>query len=756
MGVLLSLSVVSTSNLAVQPRATATQLLAQATPAALNCPAERQQPVDSALNVALEQAQQAVNNRQTYPAVQLMEYVLQGIRVMEDSPGKADLLQRLVGSLTEDFAYAGPLERLVQIAPQENADAVLEVLPLALEATRTLGSGYSAAKTRTFVALAHYYTQLGRPDQGSQILTEALAASNAIQGATFQAPALRDIAAAYINAGQVDLALPLLARSQTAAQAMPASNPYQRAAELEQIAALYAQANQLNQALQTVRLVELPDYPSNALLMVVDQYSEAGQTDRALAVLPAFKQPEQKALALATIAGRLTAQQPEQSAQLYAEAIAAAKSAQNATQVMVSVAVRYATTGGLVAIADETLLTITDPLVKAPALGAIALQYGKVGQDDLAAARLTQATETLGAIPEDWSRNRTRQQLIDQAAQLGRYDYALQIVNTIQPGEDVPFDRADALTLLAERALAEGRYDAALQVTEQIPPTFVSSRNHLFLQIAAGFVNSGQLDRALEVANQENPDTGFRPRTLAVIASQVRPPEQAALLFAQAAQLANTIDSVYVRIEVLGAIAKAHLDAGQSVPSTQLLNQAIAASQEVSDASGRSSSLRAIAEHLIFANHYLAAIQVAEAIPEESERLAKLNEAMEKAIAVRDVATVLTVLERLEEPILKTRWQIAAADTFSQLDQPNSAAEVLNQALQTARTIPGEEAQTITLPGEENPPIVDDEQDRGSFLSAIALKYAQLGQVSQAQQIAQSLESPALQQQLRQQISCYR
>jgi tetratricopeptide (TPR) repeat protein len=760
LGLLLCLSAVSTSGLAVRPGLAAVEMLAQAAPTSVSCPAERHQNRESVINLSLEQAQQAVNNRQPHQAAQLLVYALQGIQAMENSPAKADLLQRAVGSVEENVGYTSPLERLVQMTAQAAPDVAQRALVPGLEVTRSLGGGYSAAKTRTFVALANYYTQLGQPERSGPILAEALTASNGIQGAAFQLPALRKIAAAYINAGQVEAALPILARSQAAAQAMSATNP-SRAAELEGIASLYAQANQLEQAQQVVRLIEPPGYPSNALLTVVDQYSEAGQIDRALAVLPALKQPEQKALAQATIAGRLTTQQPERSAQLYAEAIATARSAQNASRVVADAALRYATTGGMVAIADETLLTLTDSVVKAPALGAIALQYAKAGREDLAEARLTQAVGALEAIPEDWSRNSTRQRLIDQAVQLGRYDYALQVVQTIQPGEEFPYDRVDALTPLAERAIAAGRFDAALQITEQIPPSFVSWRDRLFLQIAAGLVNSGDfidptdIDRALEIARQENPDPGFQPRVLAVIASHVRPPEQAAVLFGQAIQLANAIDDAYTRTEVLAAIATAYFDAKLPSLGAQMIDQTLVSAQAIPAAS-RSSALRTIAERLTYANYYQAAIQVAQAISEEPERLSKLNEAMEKALSLGDLATVLEVLQDLEEPVLKTRWLLTVADSFNQWGQPNAAVDVLNQALQTARTIPGEESQMIRLRGDENPLILDDEEDRGSFLSAIAIRLAQLNQVSQAQQAAQLLESRVLRQQVTQQISCYR
>lgn len=760
MGLLLCLSAVGTSSLALQPRAAAALVLAQAAPpSAVDCPAERQQYEERRLNAALEQTEQAITDGRVDQAAQLLISVFQIIQAAEDSAAKTDLLQRVVGSMGEGFSYTSVLERLVQAVPTQNPDAALAVLTPAIEATQGLSSSYSAAKTRTFVTLANYSTQLGQPGQSSQILAEALSVSDAIQGTDFKAIALSDIAAAYIRAEQAELALPVLASSLQFARTIESPNPYKRATQLERIASLYAQINQLDQALQVVRLIGMPGSPSNALLTVVDKYSEAGQLDRALEELQTIGQPERKAKALAIVAGRLTAQQPQRAAQLYTEAVATAKSASNSQWALTEVALHHAAMGGLVTTTDETIQAIGDPVVQTPALGAIALLYAKAGQEDRAEARLTQAIETLARIPEESNPNRIRQQLIDQAVQSGRYDYALKVTQTIQPGEETPFDRVDVLTTLADRAIAENRYDAALQITEQIPPSFVSWRDRLFPQIARGFAASGQLDQALAIAQQEALNPGFRPRVLAAIAAQLAQlgqPEQAAALFSQATQLANTSEDAYTKTEILGAIAQAYLDAGQTESATQILKQAIETTQSIEDVSSRSYFLGTIADQLILVNYYQAAIALAEAIPDDTERLGELNNVLEKAIAVGDLATVLDVIGRLEDPVFKTRWLVAAADRYGQLGQTAAAANALSQAFRTARTVSGDESKMVRVRGGEDPLIFDDDQDRGSFLSAIALKYAQMGQPAQAQQVAQALESPSLRQQLMQQISCYR
>ncbi|WP_190487492.1 hypothetical protein [Pseudanabaena sp. FACHB-2040] len=760
MGTLLCLSLVSVSGLAVQSNAAAALMLAQATPVASprDCREERQIAQETLLNAAIDQAEQSLNSGQLDHAALLLVRTLQNIQAMENSPAKVNLLERLVGSVNENSAHTGILKRLVQTVPTEKPQPAIAVLAAAVETTQSLSSGYSASKTRTFLALADYYTGLGQPGQNRQALAEALSASMSIHGAEFQTMAFSAIAAAYIQVDQVETAVPLLAQALESTKAFPAE-PYRQAVALEQIASLYAQTGQPDLALQALRMIPMPNHPSNAILSVVGGYGEAGQVDRALEVAQTIQPNTQKAVAQAVLAGRLTTQQPQQAARIYAQAVALATAGEDADSTLARVAQHYVEAGGLVVAAGGTIQTIKDPFVKAPALGAIALLHAKAGEEDHADLRLDQVLEALAAIPEDSNRNSVRQQLIDQAAQSGRYDYALRIAQTIQPGDEAPFERVNVLTLLAEQAIAQNRYDAALQLTEQIPPSFVSWRDRLFPQIASGFVQAGDFDRALAIAQQDNLSFSLRPRSLAAMAAQLAQlgqSEQAAALFNQATQFANEITDAYTRVEVLGAIAQAHLTAGQPEPATQLLNQAITAAQSIEDVSSRSLSLRTVAEQLIFANHYQAALQVAQAIPEALEQLHKLNDVIEKALAAGDLATVLTVLDQLEDPAVKTRWLVAAADRHIYLGRPEAAADVLNQAFQTTRTIPGEESQTVVIRSGEDPLSFDDNADRGSFLGAIALRYTQIGQRSEAEQVVQALESSALRQQVIQEMNCYR
>lgn len=757
---LLCLSFSSVTSLGLQAQALSS-MLAQAVPSSssLNCRAERQQNQEALLGGALEQAEQYIAGGRFDQASQLLVQTLRAIRGMENSAAKVSLLERVVGSLGENVAYISPLERLIQAVPSQNPQAALTVLSNAYDTTQTLSSGYGASKTRTLTALANYATWVRQPARSLSILSQAVSASNPIQGAEFKTIALSGIAEAYINAEQANSAAPILARSLQFAQTINSPNPYLKTAALERIASLYARINQLDRALKVVRSIPVPNYPSATLRTIVSQYSEAGQVDRALELLRTIPAADQKVELLATIAGRLTAQQPDRARALYAEAVSTARSTQNA-QVVVTVAVRYVESGGLVAAADETVQAIDDAFVKAPALGVIAIAYAKAGQGGRSEVLLTQALTTLATITEVSNRNSATQQLIDQAVQSRRYDYALRAAQIIQAGEEIPSNRVDVLTRTAERAIAANRYDAALDITRQIPPSFVEWRNRLFLQIARGFAQAGEFDRAQAIAQEESNDPSFQPKILAAVAAQILlvtgQIDPATVLFDQSIKLATAIGYAPFKAETFAAIAMERLRANHAGDAEQLLNQAIATAQAIKDTESRRSVLRTIAEQLTAANYYSAALQIAAATPDSTERVYTLNQAIEKAVNAGDLTVATAALDQINDPVLKTRWLVTVTDRYRQLGDRTQAANTLNQAFQRARTIPGAESQTVNVRGGENPLVGEDDQDRGSFLEVIALKYAQIGQVSQALQVAQVLENRTARRQLIGRIGCYR
>ncbi|MBD1866424.1 hypothetical protein H6F95_03700 [Cyanobacteria bacterium FACHB-471] len=699
----------------------------------IDCAMEQAQLEQFALNGLVEQARQHVNDGQTEVATIALIQAFEAIGQVEDIPAKVTLLDQIINS------YAGSsepslLEQLVNQANPQQRQQIAAVLPQAVQVTQSLSSGYSVAKTQTLTSIARYYSILEQPQQTQTVLAEALQASQSIRGAEFQTKALTNIAQVYVAIRQPQAVAPILAQSLQFAQTATYPNAYRKAWALEPIAQLYAQIGELDRAVSIASDVPVDDQRATILGAIAAGYARAGQSDRAAEF---FGQAlETSARARATL--------PERQ------------------QAAVPIIVQYAAAGQL----DTTLRVLgdfDDPMAKATGYGAIASLYAEAGQTDRAQATLTQAFQNVAAIADPNSRNLVRRQLIDQAVQSGRYDLALQVVQTVDLAQEteetsILYSRAQDLTQLANQAIAANRYSDALQITQAIPPNYIEWRDRLFLQIARGFAEAGDFDRAQDIA-QQNVDPGFQAQVFAIVAAQIQLVEQvdpATELFNRSVQLANTIDSVAVKADVLRAIATEQFRANQPEAATQLLNQAVELVKTIEDEESRLSALQSISAQFSAANQYQAAIRVTDAILDAPvRRSAAIADAIAEAIEGGNLSIALAALSRLDNLTTKTTLLLKIADRYTQLGQRSQAASSLAQAFQIAQTIPGEESQTVDLRGGEDPLLVEDEQDRGSFLEAIALKYAQIGQEQQSLQVAQALQDPVSRNALILRLRCY-
>lgn len=765
---------------ALCPAALAVQMSQAAAPAVIptggsgiDCAMEQAQLEQFALNELLEQVLHHINDGQIEAAAIALTQVLEAIEQVEDAPIKVALLDQIVNSY-DNSADRSLLEQVINQAAPPQRSQVTAVLPQAVQVTQSLSSGYSAAKTRTFTSIARYYGILEQPQQAQTVLAQALEASQSIRGEEFQTKALTDIAQVYVAIRQPQAAAPILAQAFQFAQAATYPNDYRKAWSLEPIAQLYAQIGELDRALQVAQQIENdPYYQSVAMSAVINQYLQAGELDRAVSIASDVPEDDQRATIFGAIAaGYARAGQSDRAAEFLGQALETSARTRTTVserqQAAAPIIVQYVTAGQL----DTTLRVLgdfDDPAAKAAGYGAIALLYAEAGQTDRAQATLTQAFQNVAAIADPSNRNLARQQLINQAVQSGHYDLALQVVQTVELAEETEemfmfYSRAQHLTddivHLVNQAIAANRYEDALQITQAIPTNYAEWRDRLFLQIVRSFAEAGDFDRAQAIA-QQNVDPGFQAQVFAVVAAQIQLVAQqvdpATELFNRSVQLANTIDSAAVKAEVLRAIATEQLRVNQPEAATLLLNQAVELVKiTIEDEHSRLSTLQSISAQLSAANQYQAAIQVADAILDAPGRRSEtIAEAIAAAIEGGDLSTALAALNRLDDPTTKTTLLLKIADRHTQLGQRSQAASSLAQAFQIAQTIPGEESQTIDLRGGEDPLWVEDEQDRGSFLEAIALKYAQIGQQQQSLQVAQALQDPVSRNALILRLRCY-
>ncbi len=489
------------------------------------CATEQAQFGQLALGGLIDQARQNLNDRQPEAAAIALTQALEAIRQVEDVPAKVTLLDQIVNSY-DNSADRSLLEQLVNQATPPQRSQVAAVLPQAVQVAQRLSSGYSAAKTRTLTSIARYYGILEQPQQAQTVLAQAVQASQSIRGAEIQAKALTDVAKVYISIRQPQAAASALAQALQFAQAATYPNDYRKAWSLAPIAQLYAQIGEPDRALQVAQQIEnAPYYQSAAMVAVADQYLQAGQFDRAIAIVSDVSEGDQRATILGAIAaGYAKAGQLDRAADFFGQALDTGGRTRTTLserqQTVVPIIVKYAA-AGQIDTALRVLGDFDDATAKVTGYSEIALLYAKAGQTERAQATLAQALQNLSAIEDPSNRRFITQQLIDQAAQSGRYDLAVQVAQAGETEEEPSFDYIQRLTQLANQAIAANRYDAALQVTQAIPANFIEDRNRLFLQIVRSFAETGDFDRAQDIA-QQNVDPGFQAQVFAIIAAQIQ------------------------------------------------------------------------------------------------------------------------------------------------------------------------------------------------------------------------------------------
>ena len=158
------------------------------------------------------------------------------------------------------------------------------------------------------------------------------------------------------------------------------------------------------------------------------------------------------------------------------------------------------------------------------------------------------------------------------------------------------------------------------------------------------------------------------------------------------------------------------------------------------------------------AKQYVGALQLAQATSAQTDegKYARESRLLSSASALSqqdrfDLA--LPVVDQLTQDGSKISLLLAIAQRYGELQQVDAALPLLDKALQLAQTIPGEESQFEYF-GSDGTTEIPVENDRGSFLEAIALQYAQLKQTDQAVQTANRLQEASLRQQVLKAVQC--
>ncbi|MBD2461172.1 tetratricopeptide repeat protein [Oscillatoria sp. FACHB-1407] len=757
LGTVLYVGSLSPMVLALDSRQTIVAQASVAQASGAQCNQQRNQVTETAAREWLERSR---TYSQTGKPEQGAQALIRALQLTQRSPDMR-FRSEMVQSIADD-SPTGVLQVLVdQSVALQKLDAGRSPLPLMLQVTQTLPTAYSAIKTQGLTAVAKHHIRLGQHQQATGVLSQAVQSARFLQGAEFQTKALTAIAQQYAELGDRNQTLALLDQSFQFAQQVQHPNPLRRAWILQPIAVTYAKAGQFERAIQIAEMISDTDqaasYARNdTLAAIVGAYATSNQIDAALQLAERITHREIKAMTLARFAGvfgRLGA--AEQSQSLLNRAIATVQGESNPgfrSRIFANVTQTYARASGYPTGALPVVNLITDPLTKAQAL----IDLAALETDSSRAISLVNQGLEVARQVDNWSvQTGLINQLIEAHISVKRYAIALQIVQSLPA--DGPFaDRYSILERIAAQASANGELDIALQAIDAMPANWDDPRNQGLRDVAVGYAKNRQFDRAMQLFQRitNNGSYPYQVRTLAALADQAATQgdrNRANGLLAQALQIANRLTGNQ-KSDGLTTLAIHYARLGQADRAAQLRSQAlqIASQRDVVDSVNQ---LRQMVRQYLNAQQYEYAVQAAIAIREEGERSITLNEIAAQLIEAGQFETAVRAANALSTPEDKTRFLVEVSHHYVADGNLQQASAILAQAFETAKTISGQESRQIVV---REDLIVDDPFDRASFLEAIALKYADIGQYDRAMQVAQTLRTPNVRTPLLQRLACYR
>lgn len=328
---------------------------------------------------------------------------------------------------------------------------------------------------------------------------------------------------------------------------------------------------------------------------------------------------------------------------------------------------------------------------KVQALQAISLTYAKAGQYD-------RAIQVAQIIPnlydyEDYA----LASIVSQSIKDKQLDLALSVAQNIGN----PERKATALATIAGEYAKNQQLEKSSQLfsqaitTAQSVANAYSTQGSFFANIAIQYAEAGQLDAAVAIA-QKLEDASTKAKTLAAIALYAKPEQkhQADQLFSQALDAIEKIPEDYQKSNVRQDILQSSTQAGQ-------YNYAVQVAQAIADESSRVETLRLIAFQAVESRNNDLALEIAQNI--DSKFIDEKNRALQKiAIAYAKAGQFDKALQVVQQIGIygstytsRAITLAAIATEYHQKGQPQQAAGVFSQALQAANALeePGSIAQ---------------------------------------------------------------
>ncbi|HIK18174.1 MAG TPA: hypothetical protein IGS53_23210 [Leptolyngbyaceae cyanobacterium M33_DOE_097] len=322
----------------------------------------------------------------------------------------------------------------------------------------------------------------------------------------------------------------------------------------------------------------------------------------------------------------------------------------------------------------------------------------------------------------------------------------------------------DLLLKLIEAASTAKELEIARQAVALLAPGWQNQTRSLgWRAVATGYAAAGQYEQAIQLLSQieDTPDYPSRILTQLAIAqaySDNGQPAAATQQLNQALQPLQTLDNTSAKLEALSRVAAQFAQLGQSQRAVEVQTQALKLTKAVSsNTPSKTYVIEQFISQYLNAEQYLLALQLVQTLENEAEHDRQLQRVLQQMLEVGDLATARQAVKKIRNPQQRIAFWVRTSDYYSGIGQPEQAAEILAQAFEIAQALPGIDENRFTEAAQIDPSIpIDDEFDRGSLITSIAIRYAELNQFDLANQTAKALRSPADQQQLLQRLACYK
>lgn len=616
-----------------------------------------------------------------------------------------------------------------------------------------IGDGF--AKAETLATIGSVIAQAGNRLQAGPVFGKALRAANAISSHHWKASSLASVSAALAQSGDTKQALVVCAQARLAADTI--EDDRARADNLIEVASAVAKAGEFDQSIQVARRIEDEYRRAKAIKAIVSIATDVGNTphtqwfcQQVLLMAQMLVSDRWRAETLVAVASFCVQTNDSPRAhQLCDQAILAAAAFGNdfwASESIIAICSVLAMSHDplravqLIAQCRRQTDAMTDALLQAKTLGAIASALANIGQFDKAmevanaitenrwqAGALTAVATALAEFGESRFAGRVFEKaLVVASAITGHWqaktlaaitaalvrtgdnerarqlcEQALKVVDTITDNGG----KTESLVAIATALIHTGDELWACQVFEQALLSAYGTQhsfdNEARVAVALAFAEAAEFRPAILVAQAITGDdwksNTRKANALMAVASTMAKTgdaEKANEIVEQALEVVGKINDPYWKAEVLADIAEALGKAGDSVQALQLGEQAREAAAAITDFHIRADCLHSIAKAYAHLGECETSLLVAHGIEE--------NHRKEEALAV--VASIfaksgkpgqaLGVAGEIADARFKGRSLAVVASAFARAGDLKQANQLCEKAIEATGS-PGYMADAI-------------------------------------------------------------